>query len=95
MRKGGDRLPRIQVFPGIVDDAGLDKIHEAVAEEFGMHPQMFFLVQVGHDRIRQPSVTDLDGIAVLDEAGHVVADPLRRLRRAGPTGTPGGVRHGG
>ena len=77
--KAATVIPGFSFFLRIVDDSGLDQVHEAIAEQFGMHPQMLFVEQVGHDRIRQPPVTDLDGIAVLNEAGHVVADPLCRF----------------
>ena len=55
-----------------------------------MHPEMLLVEQVGHNRVRQPSITDLDGVAVLDEPGHVVADALRRFIE----GIPGSSRRG-
>ena len=79
--EGCDGLAPVQGFPGIVDHAGPDQAHDPVAEELRMHAQMLLAVEVGHDRVGQGPEADLDGVAVLNEAGHVVADPLRFFRR--------------
>ena len=44
-----------------------------------MYPQMFFTIQIGHHGVGQPSISYLNGVAVLDEAGHVVPDALRLI----------------
>ena len=41
-----------------------------------MHPQVFLFAQIGQNRIGNAAVTDLNGIAVLDQAGDVFADPV-------------------
>ncbi|EKD22186.1 MAG: hypothetical protein ACD_87C00124G0002 [uncultured bacterium] len=41
-----------------------------------MHPQVFFIAEVGHDRVRQSSVSDLNGVPVLDKPGHILPDAL-------------------
>ena len=46
-----------------------------------MHAQMLLAEEVGQDRVRQRPEAHLDGVAVLDEAGHVIADPLGFGRR--------------
>ena len=42
-------------------------------------PRCLLVEQVGQNRVRKTSITDLDRVAVLDEPGHVVADALRRF----------------
>ena len=42
-----------------------------------MHAQMFLVIEVGHNRIWQGAEADLNGVAVLNQAGYIIANPLR------------------
>ena len=90
MQKAATIFPGFSVFLGIVDNPGLDQIHQAIAEKFGMHPEMSLVEQVGENRVRKTSITHLDRVAVLNKPGHIVADALGRLICA----IPGSSRRG-
>jgi len=76
----GHRLPRVDGLARVVDDALLHQLDDAVAQELRVDPEVFLSRQIGKDGIRNGPVTHLDRVAVLDESGHVSADPLGNFR---------------
>ena len=55
------------------------QIHDLVGHHAAMQTQVLVAVQRGEDRGRQLADADLDAIAILDQAGDLLADPLRLL----------------
>ncbi len=78
--EGRHGLPAVDGLAGVVDDALLHQLHDAVADEFRVDAQVLLAVEVREDRVGDRPVADLDRVAVFDKPGHVVADPLGDIR---------------
>ena len=71
----------------------LHKLDNAVGQQFCMDAQVLFVLQVGQNRVGNASITDLDGVAVLNDACHILPDLLGNLVITLRSGTPGAARH--
>jgi len=76
----GHGLPPVDGLAGVVDDALLHQLDDAVADELRVDAQVLLAAEVRENGVGDRSVAHLDGVAVLDEAGHVVSDPLGDFR---------------
>ena len=91
-QEGGDALAGVERFFRVVDDAGLDQIHHAVAEQLGVQAQILLVLQELQHCVRDGADAQLKGVAVLDQASAVFADP--RLGLADVVGLQLGQRGG-
>ena len=80
--EGGHGLAPVDGFPAVVDDPLLHQFDHSVAQQFRVHPQVVLIAQVGEDRVGQGPVPDLNGVAVQDDAGDVLADLLGHIVRS-------------
>jgi len=74
--KGRNGLAAVQVLLRVVYHAALHEVNDAVGQQLGVDAQMLLLRELAEDRIGDASIPDLDGVPVLYNAGHVIADPL-------------------
>jgi hypothetical protein len=79
-REGGDRPARHEGLPAVGDRAGLDQRQDAVAQHLGVDAEVALVLQLHHHRVGNAAIADLQGGAVVDQLGHVLADRL--LHRA-------------
>ena len=72
-------LPRSMLFRELSIDALLHQLGDAVAQKLRVDAEMLLVAEVREDRVREASVSDLDRVAVLDDAGDVLPDLLGDL----------------
>ena len=61
-------------FFAVGDDAGFDQGHDAVADHFGVDAEVVFMGELHDHRVGDAAVADLQGGAVGDHVGDVLAD---------------------
>src|SRR3974390_270989 len=68
-----------------VDDAGFDQGDGAVAQHFGLHAEVAMVGEFKQHGVRNAADSELQGAAVLDEAGNVLSDSVVDIsNRNGP-----------
>ena len=75
------RFSRQKILPRISDHTSLDETAQTVPQHFRMNAQVPFLHQCITDGLRQPSDSELDRIAVVNEGRHPPGDRPVRLPR--------------
>ena len=97
---------RADRLAAVGDHAGLDERDDAVGEHLGVDAEVAVAAEPGEDGVGDAADAELQAGAVLDESGHVVADPRLDVAdgpRLGPGEFPRGLapgrksvaRHGG
>ena len=77
--EGGDDAPGHEVLAPAGDRTALDQRPQAVAHHLGVDAQVALVVQLGHHRVRNAAVAQLQGVAVAHQAGHMRADGALHL----------------
>jgi len=66
MQKAATVFPRLILFL-LLSITRSSSVDDPVGEKLRVDPQMFLPVKVGQDRIRDASVSHLDGLSILDK----------------------------
>ena len=77
--EAGDDFAVVEGFLCAGDSAAFDEVDNPVAEHFGVDAEVFFVFEVFGQRLRDSSDAALDGAAVFDEAGDVLADAAHNV----------------
>ena len=72
--KGGHDLALVDVLLAAGDDAGFHQVHDAVGDHLGVDAQVMLVHEALAHGIGDTADAQLDGVAVVDQAGDVSAD---------------------
>ena len=73
-RKGGDDFAFVEIFAAAVDHAFFHQAHDAVAQHFGVHAQIFFVCELHHHGIWNAAIANLQSRAIFNHVGHIFAN---------------------
>jgi len=83
--EGGHGLAGHEALLAVGDGTSFDQGEDAVADHFGVDAQVVLVLQLHHHGIGNATVADLQGGAVVDEVGHVLADGFLHRADGGQT----------
>ena len=81
--EGGDDLAAVDLLARAGHDAGLDQVDHAVGEHLGVDAQVALVAQRAPRPLRDRPDPQLQGRAIRDQLGHVLADPPLHVADAG------------
>ena len=77
--EAGDDLAAVERLAAAGDHARLDQVDDAVGDHLGVDAQVLLVLEELQHRLRDAADAELDGRAVLDQRGDVLADLARCL----------------